>query len=225
MNQERIWSYFQNQQPESFVQAESRLRFLVDQLPAGSVLNVGVGDGSFERLAASRKLNVHSIDPDEETVSRLAKIGVSEAKVGVIEDIPFEDNTFDAVVCSEVLEHLSDEILVKGLKEIFRVLRFGGELHGTVPADEDLKSSIVVCPKCSNVFHRWGHQQSFSVDRLTRMLQSIGNPVVKRKVFVHWPSLNWKGRVVATIRLLFVSVGVVGSGHNYYFKITKLSRG
>lgn len=45
--------------------------------------------------------------------------------------LPFADNTFDHVVCSEVLEHIHD--YQKALDEINRVLRPGGTLNISVP--------------------------------------------------------------------------------------------
>lgn len=44
---------------------------------------------------------------------------------------PFEDNSFDLVVCMHVLEHLDD--VVRTVTEIHRVLRPGGMLHVEVP--------------------------------------------------------------------------------------------
>jgi len=46
-------------------------------------------------------------------------------------NIPFDNNSFDVVLCTEVLEHASDPD--KLLKEIFRVLKDDGILYLTVP--------------------------------------------------------------------------------------------
>ena len=45
--------------------------------------------------------------------------------------LPYPDNRFDAVILSEVLEHIDDD--VAGLKEIYRVLKPGGVVAITVP--------------------------------------------------------------------------------------------
>ena len=39
-------------------------------------------------------------------------------------DIPFDDNTFDAAMCNHVMEHVNDDI--KAMSEIHRVLKPGG---------------------------------------------------------------------------------------------------
>jgi len=51
---------------------------------------------------------------------------------GDIEDMPFEDESFGTVVCTEVLEHVPYP--EKALSEIGRVLRPGGVLIGSVPS-------------------------------------------------------------------------------------------
>jgi len=45
---------------------------------------------------------------------------------GDISNMPFRDESFDTVFATEILEHLDDETLNKGLDEIYRVLRRGG---------------------------------------------------------------------------------------------------
>jgi SAM-dependent methyltransferase len=45
--------------------------------------------------------------------------------------MPYPDNTFDAVILSEILEHLERD--VDGLKEVYRVLKPGGVVAITVP--------------------------------------------------------------------------------------------
>lgn len=46
--------------------------------------------------------------------------------------LPFPDDTFDRIIASEVLEHVTDDQLA--LHELFRVLKPGGTLAATVPA-------------------------------------------------------------------------------------------
>jgi ubiquinone/menaquinone biosynthesis C-methylase UbiE len=51
--------------------------------------------------------------------------------LGDIEAMPFEDESFSTVVCTEVLEHVPYP--EKALREMFRVLKSGGLLIGSVP--------------------------------------------------------------------------------------------
>jgi SAM-dependent methyltransferase len=52
--------------------------------------------------------------------------------LGDIETMPFADESFGTVVCTEVLEHVPDPLMA--LREIHRVLMPGGVLVGSVPA-------------------------------------------------------------------------------------------
>src|SRR6185312_3250597 len=98
-------------------------------------------------------------------------LGLAEkARHGYSQDIPFNDGMFDVVIMSEVLEHLTDTVIASTLTEVHRVLKPGGRFIGTVPADEKLSSEQVICPDCGKIFHRWGHVQEFSTDRLRSLL-------------------------------------------------------
>jgi SAM-dependent methyltransferase len=48
-----------------------------------------------------------------------------------IYQLPYPDDTFDAVILSEILEHIDDDVL--GLREVYRVLKPGGVVAITVP--------------------------------------------------------------------------------------------
>ena len=50
---------------------------------------------------------------------------------GVLDDLPFENNSFDTIVCTDVLEHVPDE--VAALNELFRVLKSDGTFILTTP--------------------------------------------------------------------------------------------
>jgi SAM-dependent methyltransferase len=59
--------------------------------------------------------------------------------VARVEEIPWEDGTFDLVTCLDVIEHTPDDVL--SLRELMRVTRPGGTLVVTVPAYQFLWSS------------------------------------------------------------------------------------
>ncbi|HEX4823845.1 MAG TPA: class I SAM-dependent methyltransferase [Candidatus Polarisedimenticolaceae bacterium] len=221
MGQARIWEYFQNEGAGSFRLAGPRLRYVAGLFAAGAdVLDIGVGDGTFERLAAARGVRVFVLDPDSQAIER-ARTELSlgdRARTGLIDKLPWPDGSFDGVVVSEVLEHLDDATLAAGLDEIRRVLKPGGRIVGTVPADEPLESQRVVCPDCGRRFHRWGHEQSFSPERMQSLLAGrFDAPEVTRRWFVPWSHLNWKGKIHGAIRKALAVAGQWGEGHNLVF--------
>ena len=227
MQQEKIWTYYQNQAIDSFAGSRTRQAYLIKEIEKRHlqvVLNVGIGAGIFEQLAQEHGLQISSLDPDPDTVERLCKqLGV-DAQMGYVQQMPFEDATFDTVVISEVLEHLDYDIMLQGFQEIDRVLVSGGYLIGTVPYQEDLDSNIVVCPYCGETFHRWGHLQSFSVKTMRDVLASFYK--VERifpRPFPHFSTLNWKGTIVELSRLLLWRAGIYGQGSRLVFIARKVS--
>ena len=95
---------------------------------AGSrVLDVGTGPGVVAAEAVRRGAKVAAVDADPEMAKTAAR-NVPDADIGVavLPELPFEDETFDAVVGNFVINHVGDpDTTLAGLR---RVLRPGGRL-------------------------------------------------------------------------------------------------
>lgn len=87
----------------------------------GKVLNVGAGDESYEALML-KTTELTTID-----IVRKHDVSIQ----GTVYKLPFKDQIFDAVIASEVIEHLSDARAA--IDEMKRVLRVGGKLILTTP--------------------------------------------------------------------------------------------
>jgi len=223
--QELIWDYFQNKAPESFDGSRARLQHLMKSIGRPHVvLNIGCGSGIFEKLALAEGIDIYSLDPSEKSVQKLRQtlqLG-DKAKVGYIQSIPFPESHFDIVVVSEVLEHLTPEVMTQGLAEIRRVLKPGGRVLGTVPSRENLEDQIVVCPCCGKRFHRWGHEQTFEPEKLRRALcDYFVSARTSARPFIAWSALNWKGKIVSAIKFLVCILGVHGSNQHVVFEAVK----
>lgn len=219
-----IWDYWQVERPEEFQSGLPRQLWLICEIKrrvkTGKVLNIGCGSGLFEELASQRGFEVYSLDPSAksiEVIKERLQLG-SRAQVGSIDHIPFPDDFFNAVVASEVLEHLDQHALEEGLKEVHRVLRPGGLFLGTVPAFENLQENLVVCPYCNSLFHKWGHLQSFTPNSIRLLLEKHFQAMkVSVKYFPYFPALNWKGKLTALLKLCLSKVGIHGSNENIVF--------
>jgi 2-polyprenyl-6-hydroxyphenyl methylase/3-demethylubiquinone-9 3-methyltransferase len=94
-----------------------------------AVLDLGCAGGFMAEALDARGARVTGIDPAAAAVAA-AKAHAAQAgreiryDVGVGEALPYDDGAFDAVVCVDVLEHVSD--LSRVLAEVARVLRPGG---------------------------------------------------------------------------------------------------
>ena len=230
VDQGKIWEHFQNEGIDSFSQSRGRLEFLVRRLAPGlRVLNIGVGNGTFEALSLRKGLDVWSLDPSERAIARLRQeLALGEkAQVGFSQNIPFPDEHFDAVIMSEVLEHLDDLVLEATLSEIHRVLRRDGMFLGTVPARENLADSHVVCPHCAHQFHRWGHQRTFDVAGLSRALNHKFRLVeVGEHFFIDWSSVGWWRKLQGLVKKLLSwrGIGTYGVCRNIFFLVRKLAK-
>ncbi len=103
--------------------------------PAARVLDVGCGDGRHIVEAARRGAFAVGLDYDRaELVKARARIGGQHVDlvVGDATRLPFRDGAFDAVICTETLEHLPDD--AGAMREIGRLLASGGQLLGAVPS-------------------------------------------------------------------------------------------
>ena len=224
MEQDKIWDYFQNEGIDSFDGSYSRLNFLIKQCNINiKVLNIGVGSGVLEKIALSKNIDIYTLDPSEKAIIAMQeKIGNQKAKVGYSQEIPFDDEFFDVVIMSEVLEHLDDDILLATINDIHRVLKENGKFIGTVPYNENLKEQLVICPKCGEQFHRWGHIQSFEEERLGLLLKNkFTHVVMKQKLFINWKTLNIKGKIVSVLNYFAYMVKLKNSGLNLFFEVRK----
>jgi SAM-dependent methyltransferase len=223
MQQEKIWAYFQagGDSGDVFAQARPRYEFLSERVRRGEhVLNIGVGRGGLEALLLAKGVKVSCLDPGMQAIEALREkhqLG-ERAQTGYSQAMPFPDAEFDVVVMSEVLEHLEDEVLARTLIEVRRVLKPEGHFIGTVPADENLQAEQVMCPHCGQLFHRWGHLQSFDEGRLRKLLSGGFQDVsVSRHYFGDRVGLNLKGRLGWAIKKGLVLLGVKGGGETYFF--------
>lgn len=112
--------------------------------PGSYVLDLGCGEGRHcHGVHMLGGIHVVGLDIDIPSLTK-AREGVSmlperaesaDALTGFMSGsgyaLPFADNTFDAVICSEVLEHLHEYRDV--IAEIRRVLKPGGSFSATVP--------------------------------------------------------------------------------------------
>jgi SAM-dependent methyltransferase len=100
---------------------------IAQDLPAGaSVLDAGAGECVYKRLFSHclYKAIDLAVGEDKWNYANLDYIGP-------LHDMPIGSAQFDAVLCTQVLEHL--EWPRESVKEMYRVLKPGGRLYLTVP--------------------------------------------------------------------------------------------
>jgi methionine biosynthesis protein MetW len=95
------------------------------------VLDVGCGDGSLlEPFCRSQEC--YGVDVSEAQLKKAQKKGIRTYRVDLESGtLPFADDFFDLVICSETIEHLLDPDNL--LQEIHRTVRCGGSFILTFP--------------------------------------------------------------------------------------------
>lgn len=97
------------------------------------VLDVGCGPGALTAVLVERvgSSNVSAVDPSEPFVAAIrARHPGVDVRDASAEDLPFEDQTFDAAIAQLVVHFMSDP--VAGLAEMARVTRRGGVVAACV---------------------------------------------------------------------------------------------
>lgn len=87
-----------------------------------AVLDVGCGNGALTKPLSS-KHRVVGLDFST-SMLKLASKHQTMATTGLVEQLPFPDNTFDAIVCVEMLQCVADQ--KQAIAEMARVLKSGG---------------------------------------------------------------------------------------------------
>ena len=151
---------------------------------AGSrVLDIGCGAGrhSFEGLR--RGASVVAADLDDVALKDVAQMSVAmiaEGQAGSAgrlaaarsdaRDLPFANDSFDAVIASEVMEHIAEDEVT--LREIARVLKPAGRVAITVPR----RGPELVCWALSDDYHATagGHVRIYRREELEARMERAG---------------------------------------------------
>ena len=115
---------------------EAWIRKSLSQLPSGArLLDAGAGECAYKKYCG----HLRYVSQDLAKYDGTGEVGLQmgswdTSKIDIVSDIadiPVQEASFDAILCSEVLEHVSDP--VPAIDELARVLKPGGTLILTAP--------------------------------------------------------------------------------------------
>lgn len=143
-------------------------------LPFRAILEVGGGQGGLTTLLYPHA-SVTNIDlePKFADASCNKKANV-DFLVGDATQLPFPDNSFDAVTMFDVLEHIPDDLAA--IAEAQRVLRPGGYLLISTPNSAQWRFPHYrlfnpICPAETSIMAEWGHvRRGYTLADLQRLL-------------------------------------------------------
>ena len=146
-----------------------RINDLVQLVPDGtrSALDVGARDGFLSIALASRVEHICALDliAPEVAHPQVSVVTGNAAKLG------FADESFDAVVCAEVLEHIASPMLEQACSEMVRVSRYA--LLIGVPFWQDTRFGRLTCNTCGQHNPPWGHVNTFDEQRLQQLFPDL----------------------------------------------------
>jgi ubiquinone/menaquinone biosynthesis C-methylase UbiE len=163
-------------------QASRLRRMTVDQAllqPGETLLDVGCGTGGVTipaKIQVGESGSVAGIDPAPEMIAlarrKAKRAGVEiDFRVGVIESLPYPDETFDVVTSSLMMHHLPEHLQVEGLAEIWRALKPGGRI---LIADMMKPSTSFLKRLFTSLALHHGHRIQFGIEDLPELMRETG---------------------------------------------------
>lgn len=140
------------------------------------VLDVGCSDGYvlqrlYEAVPFSKGVGIDISDYSVSVAKNIVKYANLDFMQGYGDDLPFEDESFDKIVCNEVIEHVPDDAAT--LRELYRVCRPGGRVYVTAP--NALTDALpLFAEHCEKVDAEEGHLRRYSSEAMEALARDAG---------------------------------------------------
>jgi len=145
-------------------------KLLAEMPKSAKILEVGCGGGALLKSLQSKGYkNAMGLDISRNAIRTCSKRGVRNIKLADAIETGYEANSFDAVVASDVLEHIENEGMALG--EWRRILKHNGKLFVFAPAFNFLWSEHDLANKHFRRYEMKAlakllHKNGFAVERL-----------------------------------------------------------
>jgi 2-polyprenyl-3-methyl-5-hydroxy-6-metoxy-1,4-benzoquinol methylase len=158
------FDYFKEEESSAGKEETRRLhQAIINRIPknADLILDIGCGNGWAAQHFLAKGKKVISMDISNKNPIKVLKDNPNENHAAVVADayhLPFKKNSVDAIIASEVMEHVYDPKLF--ISKLGRVLKPGGKLIITTPYNE--KIEYFLCVHCNKPTPKNAHLHSFS---------------------------------------------------------------
>lgn len=215
--------------PENDAVVAKALRAL-DASPGKRILDFGCGDGYFtERLAGESGADLHGIDVV--SYPQWTRRQFAEFTVGSV-PIPFDDETFDGIFCSQVYEHVPDTGAVAA--EFARVLKPGGRIWIATPNSYEHTWPIFHALQ-HEIDRVEGHYRHFSADDINAEFAPLGLRVAMVRydlflgLFLYYRFVAYnaavKRRILGALDPSLLTSSLGGPPDNAHSALRRLARG
>ncbi|MEN0001289.1 MAG: class I SAM-dependent methyltransferase [Pseudomonadota bacterium] len=114
--------------------------------PGARILDLGAGVGRHALWLAGQGFDATALDAAPEGLAEIDKVGSVETVEARMDDLPFADGAFDHIVSWNVIYHCDENILLRTIAEMRRVLKPGGTFIGTMLSARRLPSERDTAP-------------------------------------------------------------------------------
>ncbi len=189
------------------------MRAYVPRVPES--LEVGSGVGTYVPFLLRRSNMVTCLDNDEELLDYVRSRFGQDTRVNLVLadalQMPFEDNQFDFILCSEVLEHVDSP--GKLLRELARVKRTDGYLILSTPQKfslPEIAAKVFFSPLLRKLtslmvgesIHDLGHKSLQTSGSLQLMIEEAGLTVIDRRYIGAFIPVSFGKPPARTVRCL-----------------------
>jgi SAM-dependent methyltransferase len=160
-----------NMKHKTFIRQLDQLGMMI----SGRILDVGCATGFFLEVATKKGWDAYGVELSEFAAVIARQTFGSRVFHGTVTCAGYPDGFFDAVMLSDVIEHLADPH--EFMTEIGRVVRPGGIVMAVTPNAASLSARLMG--------RRWSHYNRehllyFTMDTMTRLLDYHGFQMVSR---------------------------------------------
>lgn len=155
------------------------------KLKGKRILDLGCGFGEYLELCRGMGLEAWGLDLDSYALKNQRGVVRADA-----ERIPFKSRSFDIVICTDMLEHVSDDKRVIG--EVKRLLKKGGVFILSVPSRlfpftyDPINALLRPFGRKLRIgMWGWGHKRLYLPSGIKALLEENGFEVRKSKKITH----------------------------------------
>ena len=178
-----LFDYFEEHTDSAMLHEHRRLHEAIErEIPKDAIhiLDVGCGNAWAAQRFCPKGKTVYSFDiAPVNTKAALERYPFDNhfAVSGDVYRLPFQSNTFDAIISAEVIEHVPH--LEEYIASLIRVLKPGGTLVLTTPYNEKILYSL--CIHCNRPTPQHAHLHSFTEASMEAILKK--HPHQSQKIY------------------------------------------